>query len=78
MSPSVRGRVDGAPASQNDPITLQSSVPAGTPLKGLNIYKGKDDPVAMEDTEYPDWLWGVLGEIKGVGTGYGATSCRFI
>lgn len=37
-----------------------SSVPAGTPLKGLNFLKNKDDPVALEDHEYPSWLWDVL------------------
>ena len=34
-------------------------------LKGLNFWKNKLDPVAMEDGEYPDWLWGVLGERRG-------------
>jgi len=33
---------------------------AGTPLKGLNFLKGKQDPVALEDSEYPPWLWTVL------------------
>ncbi|KAM0718503.1 hypothetical protein Q7P37_005573 [Cladosporium fusiforme] len=37
-----------------------SSVPAGTPLKGLNFYKDKQDPVALADDEYPAWLWRVL------------------
>lgn len=39
---------------------MQSSVPAGTVLKGLNFYKDKQDPVAMADEEYPAWLWRVL------------------
>lgn len=39
---------------------IQSSVPAGTPLKGLNFVKGKNDPLAMEDDEYPPWLWDIL------------------
>ena len=43
-----------------------SSVPAGTVLKGLNYIKGKPDPVALEDREYPDWLWGLL-QTKGKG-----------
>ncbi|GME54736.1 Ribosomal protein l37 mitochondrial [Neofusicoccum parvum] len=42
------------------PALVQSSVPAGTPLKGLNFLKSKTDPVAMEDSEYPPWLWTVL------------------
>jgi hypothetical protein len=39
---------------------VKSSVPAGTPLKGLNFLKNATDPVAMEDSEYPAWLWTVL------------------
>jgi large subunit ribosomal protein L54 len=41
-----------------------SSVPGGTVLRGLNIYRDKQDPVAMEDAEYPQWLWKVL-ELRG-------------
>jgi large subunit ribosomal protein L54 len=41
-------------------LLVQSSVPAGTPLKGLNFIKGKQDPVALEDHEYPPWLWEIL------------------
>jgi len=41
-----------------------SSVPAGTPLKGLNYLKNQTDPIAMEDHEYPAWLWEVLSEKK--------------
>lgn len=37
-----------------------SSTPAGTPLKGINFLKNQTDPVAMEDSEYPSWLWEVL------------------
>lgn len=44
------------------PVLVKSSVPAGTILKGLNFIKGKQDPVALEDSEYPSWLWGVLSE----------------
>jgi len=35
-------------------------VPAGTPLQGLNFLKDRHDPVAMEDHEYPEWLWEIL------------------
>nr|POF26207.1 54s ribosomal protein l37, mitochondrial [Quercus suber] len=41
-----------------------SSVRAGTVLKGLNFLKNKPDPVALEDREYPDWLWTVLEASK--------------
>jgi large subunit ribosomal protein L54 len=48
-------------------------VPAGTPLKGLNFEKNKQDPVAMADDEYPSWLWTILarqedkGEVGAMG-----------
>jgi len=35
------------------------------PLKGLGYFKGKDPPVALEDHEYPDWLWGLLDKKGG-------------
>ncbi|KAK4635644.1 hypothetical protein CLAFUW4_00239 [Fulvia fulva] len=44
------------------PLQIQSSVPAGTVLKGLNFMKNKQDPVALEDSEYPPWLWTVLNK----------------
>jgi large subunit ribosomal protein L54 len=44
----------------SDIPTVLSSCTAGTPLRGLNFIKGKTDPVAMEDHEYPEWLWDVL------------------
>jgi hypothetical protein len=31
----------------------------------LNFVKGKNDPVALEDGEYPAWLWGILKKGKG-------------
>lgn len=35
-------------------------MPAGVPLKGLNYLKGRDDPVALKEEEYPEWLWKCL------------------
>ncbi|TPX34331.1 hypothetical protein SmJEL517_g02944 [Synchytrium microbalum] len=35
----------------------ESSIKEGTVLKGINVYAGKSDPVAMKDADYPDWLW---------------------
>ncbi|KAI4723514.1 hypothetical protein E4T48_00065 [Aureobasidium sp. EXF-10727] len=49
-----------APSAEKAAPTIKSSVTAGTPLKGLNFVKGKNDPVALEDAEYPSWLWGIL------------------
>ncbi|KAK8181920.1 mitochondrial ribosomal protein L37-domain-containing protein [Phyllosticta capitalensis] len=48
------------PKKSPDVVTVQSSVAAGTTLKGLNFLKNKQDPVAMEDSEYPPWLWRIL------------------
>lgn len=39
---------------------VESMTPAGTKLKGLNIKKNGEDPVALADEEYPPWLWEVL------------------
>lgn len=33
---------------------------AGKPLKGLGYIKDKPEPVAMPDSDYPDWLWTLL------------------
>jgi large subunit ribosomal protein L54 len=37
---------------------------AGTKLSGLNYMKNKPDIFAMEDSDYPDWLWGLLDNSK--------------
>ena len=50
------------------PVVVPSSVPAGTVLKGLNFMKNKPDPVAMEDNEYPAWLWTVLAKSEESGS----------
>ncbi|KAF5211166.1 39S ribosomal protein L37, mitochondrial [Clavispora lusitaniae] len=41
----------------------KSSVPAGTALN-LKIRKNGDEPVALEDSEYPEWLWECLDKEK--------------
>ncbi|KAI8330353.1 mitochondrial ribosomal protein L37-domain-containing protein [Chlamydoabsidia padenii] len=41
-----------------------SSTPAGVTLKGISFLKDGKDPVALEDTEYPMWLWDLLDEKK--------------
>ncbi|KAL8675802.1 MAG: hypothetical protein Q9186_007594 [Xanthomendoza sp. 1 TL-2023] len=43
---------------------VASSLKAGTLLKGLAYEKNKEIPVAKEDDEYPEWLWGLLGSGK--------------
>ncbi len=39
---------------------MQSSCPKGTVLKGINVFQGKKDPVALDDHEYPEWLFKLL------------------
>ncbi|KAI8819046.1 mitochondrial ribosomal protein L37-domain-containing protein [Fimicolochytrium jonesii] len=41
-----------------------SSCPPGTVMKGLNIFAGKADPVALPDNEYPAWVWRLLDPPK--------------
>lgn len=50
----------------SSPPAPKSSVKAGTLLKGLGYIKGKDGPVAKEDHEYPEWLWGLLDKTEKV------------
>ncbi|ODQ60000.1 hypothetical protein WICANDRAFT_15267, partial [Wickerhamomyces anomalus NRRL Y-366-8] len=38
---------------------IKSSCPVGT-LLNLKIKKSGAEPVALEDHEYPEWLWTVL------------------
>ncbi|KAH6997893.1 mitochondrial ribosomal protein L37-domain-containing protein [Ilyonectria sp. MPI-CAGE-AT-0026] len=49
--------------SKDDPVS-RSSCPAGTKLTGLNYLKNGQDPVALKDEEYPEWLWSCLDVIK--------------
>lgn len=57
---------DAHPAEPTKPNTpkVLSSCPAGTKLNGLNYFKNKPDVVALEDSEYPEWLWGLLEEFE--------------
>jgi large subunit ribosomal protein L54 len=31
-------------------------------MNGLNYFKNKPDVFAKEDSEYPEWLWNLLGD----------------
>lgn len=42
---------------------VKSSCKAGTVLN-LKIRKNGDEPVALEDHEYPEWLWDCLNKEK--------------
>lgn len=62
--------VVATPAGDNASTTSEeavsrSSCPPGTVLNGLNYFKGKTDPVALPDNEYPEWLWSCLDVTKG-------------
>lgn len=41
-----------------------SSCPAGTKMNGLSYMKNKPEVFALEDSEYPDWLWTLLDSSK--------------
>ncbi|GAA5832072.1 hypothetical protein JCM11251_002807 [Rhodosporidiobolus azoricus] len=50
------------PAAAKSAPPPTSSCPAGTVMKGLNYIKDGQDPVALEDSEYPAWLWTLANE----------------
>lgn len=61
-----------APAAPSNDATSEepparSTCPPGTVLNGLNYFKGKTDPVALPDAEYPEWLWSCLNVLKKAG-----------
>jgi large subunit ribosomal protein L54 len=53
-------------AAAGEKKSSRSICQAGTPLNGLNYIKGKTDPVALADEEYPEWLWDCLDVQKKV------------
>ena len=54
-----------ATSAPKDDETAKSCIPAGTALRGMAFMKNKQPPVALEDDEYPEWLWGLLKTQKG-------------
>jgi len=36
-------------------------------LKNINFIKNRSDPIAKEDSEYPEWLWSMLDNNTGTG-----------
>ncbi|KIW86626.1 uncharacterized protein Z519_12751 [Cladophialophora bantiana CBS 173.52] len=42
----------------------KSSVPGGKELRGLGYTKAKPKVLALEDDEYPEWLWGLLDQTR--------------
>ena len=61
----LKAAIPKAPTTANSTTpsgnTVKSSCLVGTPLN-LNIRKGQKGPVALEDSEYPDWLWTILDD----------------
>jgi large subunit ribosomal protein L54 len=52
------GEDPSAPAAAGKPAL--SICTEGTVLNGLNYFKNKNDPVALADDQYPEWLWRCL------------------
>ena len=46
-----------------------SSIPGGKELRGLGYTKSKPKVLAMEDDEYPAWLWTLLDDTRPGATG---------
>ncbi|PYI01128.1 hypothetical protein BO78DRAFT_433889 [Aspergillus sclerotiicarbonarius CBS 121057] len=65
--------VEVNPVKPKKPVVERppSSCPAGQKLNGLNYFKNKPDVVALEDSEYPEWLWSLLEDSKGSKTAKG-------
>lgn len=53
---------------------LMGSIPGGTPLHGLGYLKAKPTVLAMEDDEYPDWLWTLLDPAPGASSKEGLSN----
>lgn len=43
---------------------VPSTCPVGMKMGGLSYEKNKPEIFALEDSEYPDWLWGLLKEFE--------------
>ncbi|OAV93424.1 hypothetical protein PTTG_27343 [Puccinia triticina 1-1 BBBD Race 1] len=57
----------GKKAPQVKKTVPVSTIPAGSPIKGLAYIKGESDPIAKADEEYPSWLWTLLEPNMGAG-----------
>lgn len=67
LTPSLKNEGPPRKPSKSAVKLPASSVLAGTVLKGLNFMKNKQDPIALEDREYPEWLWRVLDKGQSAG-----------
>ncbi|KAM0752056.1 hypothetical protein T439DRAFT_379183 [Meredithblackwellia eburnea MCA 4105] len=70
ISSSALFQAEASTSAPSKPNTAspQSSCPPGTVFKGLNFLKDGTDPVALEDSAYPDWVW-TLAEAPTTGGG---------
>lgn len=59
----IRGVARAARFFSYSAVSFKSATPAGTVLN-LKIRKNGDEPVALEDSEYPEWLWDCLDKNK--------------
>ncbi|PQE12502.1 ribosomal L37 protein [Rutstroemia sp. NJR-2017a BBW] len=62
-SPTALG-ITSHPAKKTTTPLPVSSAPEGTVLKGINYIKGHNDPVALKEEDYPEWLWHCLDVSK--------------
>ncbi|KIW22569.1 uncharacterized protein PV07_10854 [Cladophialophora immunda] len=62
-------KTSGPPSTKDSksPVKPKSSIPGGKELRGLGYTKAKPKVLAMEDDEYPEWLWKLLDQ-KRLGT----------
>ena len=63
-TPSADPETPNTPPPTPIPDLPISSVPGGEPLKGLAYLKNKPQILAMEDDQYPPWLWTILDDSK--------------
>ncbi|CAO3698916.1 hypothetical protein G6F70_008772 [Rhizopus microsporus] len=65
LSPVFARAIHTTSILQNTAVSrIPSSAPKGTVLKGLQYLKDRPEIVALDDTEYPEWLWDLLDEKK--------------
>jgi large subunit ribosomal protein L54 len=63
-TPATLSSTTSSPAQTKPSTKSRSSVPGGKELRGLGYTKAKPKVLSMEDDEYPEWLWGLLDEMK--------------
>mgnify|MGYP002142007555 CR=1 FL=1 len=36
----------------------------GQPLPNVNVFLGRQDPIRLPDSEYPEWMWEAVGPCR--------------